>query len=307
MAPRYIDGPTLRSALTYRDAVEALRATFSLVPLPDTPQRKVLRRDGGELLVMPAWGEQGPGVKLVTVHPSNPSRGLPLISGVYVLFSPDTLEPIAVFDAAALTALRTAAVSALATDLLAPMGARRLVVFGAGVQAEAHIEAMCSVRPISDVVVVSRRPSTAEELADRAAGNGLSVRVGTPDDVRTADIVCTCTTSSEPVFDGKLLGPTTHVNAVGAHAPRAREVDGETVRRCLVVVETREAALAEAGDLLIPLEEGVVDPGEIPEWELADLVGGRVAEIGRKDPTLFKSVGVAFEDLAVAHAVFSNS
>lgn len=300
MNPPSIDETQLTSLLPIAAAVDALEAAFA-DPLPETPLRSHVEAGEGELLLMPSVGPQGAGVKLVTVNPGNPDRGLPLVQGVYVLFAPGTLEPLATIDGAALTTLRTGAVSALATRHLARGDARRLVIFGAGTQAGVHLGAMAAVRPIEEVVVVSRTPARAEALADRAAGMGMRASVGSPEAVRDADIVCTCTTSPTPVFDGSLLAEGAHVNAVGAYTPETREVDDETVRRAAVVVESREAALAEAGDLLLPIKAGVISAEDIAA-DLSEVVTGTPVRTDPADVTLFKSVGVAFEDLAVARA-----
>jgi ornithine cyclodeaminase len=281
-------------------AIDALEAAFRL-DLPQAPLRSRVEAGEGELLLMPAVGPQGAGVKLVTVQPGNPARGLSLVQGVYVLFAPGTLEPLATIDGAALTSLRTGAVSGLATRHLAREDARRLVIFGAGTQARIHLAAMIAVRPIEEVVVVSRTPAGAQALAERAAAAGLRASVGTPEAVAEADIVCTCTTSPTPVFEGARLAEGAHVNAVGAYTPRTREVDDETVRRAAIVVETREAALAEAGDLLIPIGAGVISEEDIVA-DLAQVVDGARVRTEATDITLFKSVGVAFEDLVVARA-----
>ena len=258
------------------------------------------------MLLMPAWDDAAAGVKLVTVHPPNSSRGLPLINGVYVLFSGETLEPIACFEAAALTALRTAAVSAVATKHLAGPAAGRLVVFGSGVQADSHVRALAAVRTLEEVILVPHRPGGADELVARLTAEGIPARPGTAGDVAGSDLVCTCTTSPTPVLEGGLLRPGTHVNAVGSHTPQAREVDTATVERAFVVVETREAAGAEAGDLLIPLAEGAVVPVRVPGAELGEVVRGVAPDDRWGDITLFKSVGVAFEDLALARFAYER-
>jgi ornithine cyclodeaminase/alanine dehydrogenase-like protein (mu-crystallin family) len=301
-----IGADQLNELLPMTEAIDALETSFAAERLPEAPLRTHLDAGPGDLLVMPAVGEQGAGVKIVTVTPPNPSRGLPLIHGVYVLFAPDTLEPLAVLDGAALTGLRTAAVSGLATRHLARADARRLVVFGAGTQARTHLDAMLAVRPIERVVVVSRSAAPAERLAAEARERGVEAAVGTPDDVTDADVVCTCTTSAEPVFDGSLLPEGAHVNAVGSYQPHTREVDTEVVRRARVVVETREAALEEAGDLLIPIGEGVMGRDHVVA-DLAELVRGARVRTSDADVTLFKSVGVAFEDLAVARAAVERA
>jgi len=281
-------------------AIDALHAAFA-AELPEAPLRSHIDTAGGALLLMPAWGEAGVGVKLVTLTASNPDRGLPFIHALYVLFDAETQAPVATLDGAALTALRTAAVSGVATRLLAREESSRLVLFGAGVQATAHLEAMRAVRPIEEVVVVSRGVERAAALVERAGEAGLRARIGTPSDVSDADLICTCTTSERPVVDGERLAAGTHVNAVGAYLPTMRELDTEAVRRARVVVDTREAAFAEAGDLLIPTREGAIGREHV-RADLAELVRGAEVRTSAADVTVFKAVGVAFEDLIVARA-----
>jgi ornithine cyclodeaminase len=157
------------------------------------------------------------------------------------------------------------------------------------------------VRPLTEVVVVSRRTHPAEGLVAKARASGVTARVGLPDDVATADLVCTCTTSSVSVFRGEDLAVGAHVNAVGASLPDRRELDTEAIRRAKVVVETRREAMAEAGELLIPIGEGVIDASHI-RADLTDLARGAVVRTDPSDITVFKSVGMAFEDLVVARA-----
>ena len=296
-----IDADELARLLPMPAAIEALERAFAEPELPEAPQRARVDVPAGELLLMPAAGRPGVGVKLVTVAPGNPARALPFVQAAYVLFDPDTLSPEAVLDGTALTTLRTAAVSGVATRRLARPDASRLVVFGAGATATAHLDAMVAVRPIASLRVVSRSPGPAEELAARGRKLGLEAAVAEPGAVAEADVVCTCTTSERPVFDGTLLPPGVHVNAIGAYRPDMRELDDEAVVRARVVVETREAAMAEAGDLLIPMRAGRVGPEHVVA-ELADVVRGATVRRGAEDITVFKSVGVAPEDLAVARA-----
>jgi ornithine cyclodeaminase/alanine dehydrogenase-like protein (mu-crystallin family) len=301
--PRLVDAATLAAALSMPAAIDALERGFRDQDVGTAPLRSLLDTPSGTLLTMPAAGEGGVGVKLVTLTPSNPDAGIPFLHASYVLFHPRTQAPEAVIDGAAMTALRTAAVSGLATRHLARPDAHRLVLFGAGVQATAHLESMRAVRPIDEVVVVSRSSERAETLAERARGSGLDARTGGPDAVVGADLVCTCTTSPTPLFDGARLSPGTHVNAVGAYTPDTREVDTEAVLRSRVVVETRDVALAEAGDLLIPIAEGVVTATHILA-DLSEVVrDDRAVRRSLDDVTLFESVGMAFEDLIVARAV----
>lgn len=297
-----IDADELARLLSMRAAIDALERAFADPVLPEAPQRIRVEVPGGELLLMPAAGWAGVGVKLVTLNPSNPGRGLPFVQGAYVLFDPDTLSPEAVLDGTALTNLRTAAVSGVATRHLARPDASRLVLFGAGATANAHLDAMLAVRPLRTVRVVSRSRGPAESLASRAGEAGLEAAVAGPEAVAEADVVCTCTTSERPVFDGTLLPPGVHVNAIGAYRPDMRELDDETVVRARVTVETRAAAMAEAGDLLIPLRSGRIDRDHVVA-DLGEVVRGASVRRGPTDITVFKSVGIASEDLVVARAI----
>ena len=299
---RLIDAESLRRVLSMAAAIDALEAAFRTEdPSRSAPLRSSVATPAGTLLLMPAAGERGVGVKLVTLSEFNPRRGLPFIHAAYVLFDRETQRPEAMIDGAELTAIRTAALSGVATRKLARAGARRLVIFGAGVQATAHLEAMVAVAPVEEVVIVSRTPDAARTLAERAEGTGVRASVGEPSSVAEADIVCTCTTSGVSLFDGRLLAEGAHVNAVGSYLPDQRELDTETVRRAKVVVETREVALAEAGDLLIPIAEGAIGAEHIVA-DLAEVVRGAAVRTGDDDVTVFESVGMAFEDLVVARA-----
>lgn len=298
---RLIDADELRRLLPMAAAIDALEEGFRSQDPSATPVRSHVETPAGSVLLMPAAGDGGVGVKLVTISPGNPSRGEPFLHAVYVLFDAATQAPEVVIDGSALTALRTAAVSGLATRLLAVEDARALVIFGAGVQATSHLEAMLAVRPVELVTIVSRTPARAEALVEIARSAGTRASVGGPDAIASVDLVCTCTTSDVPLFEGRSLPPGVHVNAVGAYLPGARELDTEAVRRARVVVETRNAALAEAGDLLIPIEEGAIGPDHIVA-DLRELVSGVPVRKSGDDITLFESVGISFEDLVVARA-----
>lgn len=291
----------LRRLVPMDAAIDALQAAFGAERLPEAPMRSHVETEAGTLLVMPSHGAPGVGVKLVTLTGANPERGLPFIHAAYVLFDAEMQAPRAMIDGAALTAIRTAAVSAVATRFLARGDARRLVLYGAGVQAGAHLEAMRAVRPVEEVVVVSRGRERAEALVAEAAGAGLRAMVGEPGAEREADLICTCTTSTTPVVAGASLPEGVHVNAVGAYTGEMRELDTEAIRRSKVVVDTRDAAMAEAGDLLIAMAEGAIGPEHVVA-DLREVVRGTAVRTSDADVTLFKSVGVAFEDLVVARA-----
>lgn len=279
--------------LDERAAVEALRAALrdGLDPEDDWARAQVPMRRG-ELLLMPAeWGRYA-GIKVATIAPDNPTRGLPRIQGTYLLLDAETLTPLAVLDGAELTTLRTAAVSALAVDVLAVPDASRLVVFGTGPQARSHIAAIRAVRPVDEVTVVGRAPDRALAFASSVDG-----RAGVPADVANADVVVCATTARTPLFDGALLPAHVTTVAVGSHEPAAREVDDATVCGATVVVEARSAALREAGEVTQSVAAGVFDPSTLVD--LASVVRGTaMVDAGR--PRLFKSVGMAWEDLVVA-------
>ncbi|MEV6651429.1 ornithine cyclodeaminase family protein [Streptomyces sp. NPDC051219] len=283
-------------------AADAVAAALRAGVDPEAcPPRVNVIVPAGQLLLMPAAAGTYAGVKVAGVAPANPGRGLPRITGSYLLLDGRTLLPLALLDGAALTALRTPAVSAVAIRHLAEPDAAHLLLFGAGPQAYGHLDAARAERPLATVTVVGRSHEPANALVVYACGLGLDARTGTPADVSGADLVICCTTAREPLFDGRLAPDHATVVAVGSHEPDARETDSLLVRRSAVFVESRAAALREAGDLLIPQAEGAIGPDHVT-GTLADLVNGRVAPSPGR-PRLFKSVGMAWEDLAVAAAV----
>ena len=310
--PRFVSADELRATLPIEMAVEALARGFmaragdelggiprNVLPVPDREPG-----DEGELLLMPAFGPEGAGVKLVSIVRGNGARQLPLIQGLYVLLAPDGLTPELVIDGAAMTGIRTAAVSALATSRLARADSRHLVVFGAGTQASAHVEAMRAILPIDRVTIVgsSAGSARAAELARALAGDGVRAAVGLPSAIAEADIVCTCTTSTEPVFDDRELPAGAHVNAIGAYRMDMCELPTASLARALIVVESIEATLAEAGDVARAIDAGAL-PASGFAHELVEVLAGTV---GRSEPeqiTIFKSVGLAIEDLMLARAV----
>ncbi|KUL38465.1 ornithine cyclodeaminase [Streptomyces sp. NRRL F-4489] len=301
--PRTLDAATLLRTLPMAAAVDALRAALRTGADPEAdPPRTVLPVARGQLLLMPAHRDRYAGVKIATVAPDNPAAGLPRVQGQYLLFDAATLAPLALLDGIALTTVRTAALSALAADLLAVPDAGHLVLFGTGPQARGHLDALRAVRPLTRVTVVGRTPAHVERFVSQArADTGLAVAAGEPSAVAEADLVACCTTATRPLFDGALLPPHATVTAVGSHERGSREVDGTTVRRSTVVVESRAAAAREAGDLIPELESGRLAPeAMIPLVALA--TGAATADPGR--PRLFKSVGMAWEDLAVAGAAY---
>lgn len=302
-----IDHDEVWQRLPLRAAIDALDAAIGRTGIPPVPARAHLSDGDTELLLMPCFEDGGAGVKLVSLDAGNPARGLPRIHGLFVLFAAPGMVPTAVIDARALTAIRTAAVSGLATRYLARTDvAQRLVVLGAGTQARAHLLAMDAVLDLADVRIVGRRRDTADALAAWARRHlDVEVTIAGPDAVADADVVCACTSSPTPVLDGTRLPDGVHVNAVGAYRPDLQELDVATVAGAQVVVETRDAAMREAGDLLAAEAAGVWDRREI-RADLTEVVRDGVAvRTAREQRTLFKSVGIAYEDLVVARAVLA--
>ncbi len=294
-----------------RRAVEATREAFAALSAGRAriPARAHLEIPPDSVaLFMPGCLEGYPaglGLKFVSVFPANRERGLPLIHALVVLADTATGRPLGVLEGTFLTAWRTGAATGVATDLLARRDARVLALIGAGAQAEAQVLAVCEVRPIEEVRIYSRTRGRAEALAEHLRTVGVpvppAIRVvdSAAEAVRGADIVVTATTSPVPVFADADLSPGTHVNAIGAFTPETRELETATVRRAKVVVDWRVAALAEAGDILIPIREGAIGEEHIYA-ELGEIILGE--KPGRTSPdevTVFKSVGNAVQDLAV--------
>jgi ornithine cyclodeaminase/alanine dehydrogenase-like protein (mu-crystallin family) len=291
-----IDGPQLEALVPVDAAISALRealrsgaATTAGPPRVTTPVR------AGHLLLMPAENTALVGVKITGVAPDNPFRGLPRITGTYLVHDAATLQPLAAIDGAALTLLRTAALSALAVAELATASASRLLVYGTGPQAAAHIHAVATVRSIDEVAVAGRTPESTAAFVRRWDGESR-LRPATPNDVEGADLVVCCTSSSVPLFDGRRLPPHATVVAMGSHTLDARELDTHTIRRSTVVVEDRDTALREAADVTVAVRAG--DAENL--LTLTDVLGGTPFDGGR--PRVFRSVGMAWEDLAVAAA-----
>jgi ornithine cyclodeaminase/alanine dehydrogenase-like protein (mu-crystallin family) len=284
-----LDEHQVRSLLTMGECIEAMEEVLRSLARGELhqPLRPVTRPEGSDTLLglMPAYrGGDRPAwsLKEIVIAPGNPARGLDAHQGAVLLHDGETGELRALLNASAITEIRTAAVSAVATRALARPGSRVVAILGGGVQARSHTEAMRSVLPDAEVRTWARRDG------------------GTPEQVlRGADVVCTCTSAREPILRREWLAPGVHVNAVGSSVPSARELDTDTVAAATLVVDRRESALNEAGDLLLA---GFGD--ERIAAELGEVLVGR--HPGRKDAeelTVFKSLGLGVEDLAAAELV----
>jgi ornithine cyclodeaminase/alanine dehydrogenase-like protein (mu-crystallin family) len=295
-----IDSARLGELVTIADAIAALRQAVVSGRSTGATARTATSVRMGHLLLMPAEDQELVGVKITGVAPANPSLGLPRITGTYLLHDAATLQPLAAIDGAALTLLRTAALSALAVEELAVPDASRLLIFGTGPQAEAHIRALSTVRKLHDVAVSGRTPDGTAAFVRRGI-DGVTLRPAVNTDVRSADLIVCCTSSAAPLFDGSRPAAHATVVAMGSHTQDARELDTQILRRSTVVVEDRETALREAADV-----SSAVAAKELADViALADLVAG--TKVDQDRPRVFRSVGMAWEDLAVAGKVLDKT
>ncbi len=309
---RILTAADVRLCIGMRGAIEAMKTAFAQISSGEAviPDRvSVASGEGGVSLFMPGYlpREGHLAAKVVSVFGDNPSRGIPVIQGVVLVLDSATGAPVALMDGAYLTALRTGAASGLATDLLAVPGASVLTVFGAGPQARTQVEAIRVVRPIREIRLVSRSTASAEVMAEELQGVDVRVMDDPGRAVRGAEIIVTATDSHEPVFPGRATDAGVHVNAVGAFTPMMREVDGDFVARAKVVVDARAAVMSEAGDLVQAIREGVFSFDDIYA-ELGEVVSGAVpGRESSEEVTLFKSVGNAAQDVAIACRVFMEA
>jgi ornithine cyclodeaminase len=312
MPTRILTAGQVRALLPMPECIDLMERTLRTLAVGGAvlPLRTVMRLPGGRGVfgTMPAWLSEPAalGVKAIAVFPGNQGTGLDSHQGLVLLFDPERGTPLAVLDASSITAIRTAAVSGAATRALARAGASDLAILGSGVQARTHLDAMRSVRTLGRVRVWSpSRERLGRFVAWARATHGVEAEAAT--DARTAvegaDVVCTVSASPTPVLEGAWLAPGTHINAVGASLPSARELDTRAVARSRLFVDRRESALSEAGDFLLARSEGAVGDDHVV-GEIGEVFAGRVA--GREDDqqiTLFKSLGLAVEDLAAASYV----
>ena len=315
-----LNASQVRQTLPMPAAVEAMKRAFLAISAghADMPLRSHMDVAGGNgtTLVMPARVVSGDtdslAVKIVSVIGSNPQTGLPRIIATILAIDPETGEPIALIEGTTVTAIRTAAASAAATDALARPDSQTLAVIGAGVQAREHIAAIHCVRELRRTFLAARdRAQAARLVEDMAAGapaiRDVTICQSADEAVAQADIVCTVTTSAEPVFSADAIRPGTHINAVGSYQPQTVEIPGEAVKAARVFVDHRESALEEAGDLIVPIETGLIDEGHIL-GEVGEVLAGSIeGRRGDSDITLFKSVGCAAEDCLAASEVLSRA
>lgn len=306
-------------AVSMAEAIDVVKKAFiqlskGKAELPLRIQLQV-KKQGATTLFMPAYLTESDamGVKVVSVFPKNQSQKLPTIHAVVVVVDTKTGQPLALMDGTYLTALRTGAASGVATDLLARKNARVVAIFGAGTQGRTQLEAVCTVRPIEKAWVYDIKQKVARDYARemRAHGNPVPNKVfvaQTPKQaLREADVVCTATTSFRPVFSDADLKCGVHINGVGSYTPEMQEIPARSVVRSKVIVDSREACLAEAGDLIISIEGGLITDKNI-HGEIGAVAAGTI--VGREtdeETTFFKSVGLAIQDVAVAELVLKRA
>lgn len=308
----------VKKALPMAQAIEGMKSAYAqlstgraVVPLRG---HVTVAEKEATTLVMPAYlaESQALAVKVVSVFPQNVGLTLPVINGLVLVLEAETGRPLAILEGAALTAIRTGAGSGAATDLLANPDATVVAILGSGVQARTQLEAVCTIRQIDEVRVYSPNQAHAAAFVAEMAGFGpipMNMRVvaSAATAVHDADIICAATNATTPLFTYPDLKPGAHINAVGSFLPTMQEIDAETVRQAFLVVDEREAALAEAGDLIIPIQNGVISADHI-QAELGQIAAG--VKDGRTNPqqiTFFKSVGNAAQDAIAGQIALQNA
>lgn len=313
---RFLSAADVRRALPMKEAVEAMKSAFrelseNRVVVPLRTHVPMPEHQGG-VLVMPVYSPDTTrfGLKVITLFENNPARNLPFIQGLVMMFDTVTGSPLAIMDGSSLTAIRSGAASGAATDLLARKEASKVAIFGAGLQGRTQLAAVCAVRPIREARIVDVDPGRASAFAREASlelGIPVTVATSSAQALAGADVICTATTAATPVFADSEVAAGAHLNAIGSYKPHIREIPPETVVRAYVVVDQLGAAWEEAGDLILPLQAGLIGHDHI-RAELGEIVAG--TKPGRPHPeavTFFKSVGIAIQDLAAASRVLANA
>lgn len=315
MTVRIVTAAQVRQLLPMAECVEvmatAMRAASAGTVSVPPRQVSALQDDSGFLALMPgASVELGAyGAKIISLHPDNPQRGLPAIQGFVCLFDHDCGSLLALIEGASLTGIRTAAASGLATRLLAKQDAVSCGIYGTGVQAVTHLDAMLAVRPIEEFRLWGRDRQRTEVFArEQAARTGVAcIAVTDPAEAAACDVVCTVTAATEPVLKGAWVNPGTHINLVGAHTLATREADTELVAKAALYVDLMASCRNEGGDFMIPLGEGAITEAAIV-GELGQLVAGAIP--GREDAaaiTVYNSLGFTAQDLYAARHVYDRA
>ena len=295
-----------------KEAIGAMRIAFAVISNNEAslPQRMNLNtgQKDADILVMPSSAFGITSVKITSLYKNNPSRNLPMTQGLMIIIDNETGEPIAMLDAVSLTALRTGAASGLATELLSRKDSKVLGVFGSNEQAEMQIEGVITSRVIEKIFVFAREKEKTISFCKKiSAKTGIeTIAAHNADDLFFCDIICTATNACEPLFEHRQIKQGAHINAIGSYKPYCREIPGETIAKSKLVVDQSKAALSEPGDILIPLNKGLINSSHIYA-ELGEIVSGKKqGRTGDDEITIFKSVGIAVQDLALAKAVLDK-
>jgi ornithine cyclodeaminase/alanine dehydrogenase-like protein (mu-crystallin family) len=313
---RVLSGKQIREAVRMKDIIDAVETAFIELSSghAEMPVRAYISiaEPQGIALFMPSYMKPTEmiGIKTITLFEDNRTTGIPYIQGMVCLFDGINGTPMAVLDGMTITALRTGAASGLATRLLARRNSATCAIFGAGVQGRTQLEAVCAVCNIEEAIIFDSVPAASEKFADEMS-SALKIEVNvaatSKEAVSKADVVCCATISETPVFDNRDLPPGVHINAVGSYKPHVQEVPEETVLRSRLFVDHRVSALEETGDLIIPINKGLLTEDHIVA-EIGEVAAGKIpARTSDDQITFFKSVGVAVQDLAAAAVILKRA
>ena len=315
MDPIFVNKERIASLLPMNECIEVMEKTFRSLAAGEClqPLRNIMKLTArnGVLGMMPGYAEKlgVMGIKVITVFHANSEVGLPSHQGIVILFDAKNGHPLMLFDALEITAIRTAAASAVATKLLSRMDASTLAIIGSGEQAKRHIEAITLVRTIKQVNIWSRKEKNAKDLAETVSGiYGVPIAVSGDinETVTNADIICTVTSSKEPLVSGDWISAGTHINAVGSSTPTARELDTAAMVRSKLFTDCYDSIFNEAGDFLIPKKEGAVTDDHV-KAELGEvLTGVKKGRENNDEITVFKSLGIAAEDIFSAFHIYKK-
>jgi ornithine cyclodeaminase/alanine dehydrogenase-like protein (mu-crystallin family) len=310
----FISDREVKKLLPVSEAIELMKKAFTQITNKSVTIPQRLNLDMPEVsadsLIMPVYSsdEKKYGVKIVSLNRDNPANNLPFIHALMILFDAENGKPLAILDAENLTAIRTGAASGLATQILSIQDATTAVIFGAGIQAKYQLKAICEVREIKKVLVFEKNQEKAEVLKNEIE-NEININIEISSDQNNlieSHIICTATTSILPVFEDEFISKGTHINAIGSYQPTKREIPSSTVKRAKLFVDSEDACLKEAGDLIIPMNEGLITK-EKEITEIGKLISGlKDGRKSREDITLFKSVGNAAQDLICAIHIFEK-
>ena len=315
MDPLFINKEKIASLLPMNECIEVMEKMFASLAAGEClqPLRNIMRLPGsdGLLGMMPCYAGtlDVMGIKVITVFHANSEAGLPSHQGVVILFDAKHGQPLMLFDALEITAIRTAAASAVATKLLSRNDSSTLAILGSGEQAKRHIEAMLLVREIKRINIWSRKKENAKSLADQVSdqySEEVNVFTDAKDAIEHANIICTTTASKEPILKGDWIAAGTHINAVGSSTPMARELDTAAIVRSKLFTDRYESVFNEAGDFLIPKKEGAINDDHV-KAEIGEVIAGtKKGRESNEEITVFKSLGIAAEDIFSAFHIYEK-